>query len=383
MLSHIFVFEPKPDLARKLLPEWEHYYGVHEISYFEAMEAALLSRDSGSAVILFNWDKWTNPLLYLQKIRVWHRLIPIVIVSTRISHQLCLAALREQVYTCLPRPLGMSALEGVLTHIFDHYDMLSVRNMYYLSIRKRKFVFNKTLRYQEFQILARQMADRDPYVYPSFSESVFALPLPRLLIVDTDPNTQMEIPTFADRYDVITAETADSALLLAEKFPDTALVILDIDMPGIGEKAFLEALSSALPKAATLVWTASQRKDLAILCFQVGVFDYMSKMDMSVSISSKIETLLQMKWEMDAGGDIALYTRQFLFAAHCRYAFQQGKPVFWSDWHLFFKRTFPENGFQTVMDTPISYDVLNQLGVCGLSLLEPDSSVYPDTFRVT
>jgi CheY-like chemotaxis protein len=380
MMSHLFVFEPKPDFVPKILPLWEHHFVVHEVDSFEAMETALLSLDSGSAVILFNWDKWANPLVYLQKIRVWHRLIPIVIVSARMSYLTCLEALREQVYACLPRPLNLSTVEALLDHVFDNYDMLSLRNMYYLSIRKRKFVFNKTLRYQEFQILARHLATRDAYVYPSVSESVFALPLPLLLIVDTDTNTRNEIASFTDRYAVVIAETAEDALVLAAKHPEISLVLIDVALPGADEKIFLEALSAALPKAATLVWTASQRKDVAVMCFQVGVFEYMSKSDSAVSLASTLDTLLQMKWEMDAGGDIALYTRQFLFAAHCRYAFQQEKPVFWSDWHLFFKRTFPEHAAQTATDTPIPYGVFEQLGLEGLSLLTPDPDAYPDIF---
>lgn len=381
MMSHLFVFEPKQDFAAKLMPMWEHNGVVHGIASFEAMEMALLSRDSGAAVILFNWDKWPSPLLYLQKIRIWHRLIPIVVVSARMPHQTCLDVLREQVYTCLPRPLVLSNLEAVLNHIFDHYDMLSLRNMYYLSIRKRKFVFNKTLRYQEFQILARQLALRESYAYPVFSESVFDLPTPTLLMIDTDPRARLEREALSDQYSIIMAETVEEAVGVAAQNPHVSLVIMDVDMPGAGDKTFLEALGLALPKAGTLVWTASQRKDWAILCFQVGVFDYMSKSDSSVSLASKIETLLQMKWEMDAGGDIALYTRQFLFAAHCRYAFQQGKPVFWSDWHLFFKRTFPENGVQAATDMPIPYGVFEQLGLAGLSVFEPDPAGYPDIFR--
>ena len=376
MMSHLFVFEPKPEFARKLASVWEHHFVIHDVAYFEAMETMLLSSHAGSAVILFNWDKWPNPLVYLQKMRIWHRLIPIVIVSNKLSHAMCLSVLREQVYTCLPRPLNIADLGAVLDQIFDDYEMISLRNMYYLSIRKRKFVFNKTMRYQEFQILAQQLNDRalvPSYVAP---EHVFELPTPVILVIASDHAA--EILAQESVYTVLVAKTPEQAFLLSDR-QDIALVVMDV-LLGVDVALFLKELTETFPKVGVLVWTASQDKGVATACFQVGVFDCLSKLDSDVSLLSKIETLLHMRWEMDASGDIALYTRQFLFAAHCRYAFHQGRPVFWSDWYLFFKRRFPENGFRTATDTPIPYDVFEQLGISGLSVLNPDPVAYPDIF---
>ncbi len=376
MMSHLFVFEPKPEFARKLASVWEHHFVIHDVAYFEAMETMLLSSHAGSAVILFNWDKWPNPLVYLQKMRVWHRLIPIVIVSNKLSHAMCLSVLREQVYTCLPRPLNIADLGAVLDQIFDDYEMISLRNMYYLSIRKRKFVFNKTMRYQEFQILAQQLNGREQVPVYVASEHVFELPKPVLLVIASDHAEDLLAQESV--YTVLVAKTADQALALAAH-QDISLVIMDV-LLGVDTVLFLKELTEKQPEVGVLVWTSSQDTGLAIRCFQVGVFDYLSPLAPGVSLLSKIETLLHMKWEMVSRGDIALYTRQFLFAAHCRYAFHQGRPVFWSDWYLFFKRRFPENGFRTATDTPIPYDVFEQLGISGLSVLNPDPVAYPDIF---
>jgi DNA-binding NtrC family response regulator len=376
MMSHLFIFEPKPDISRKLTPVWEHRFTIHEIDLFPAMEAALLSRDAGSAVIIFNWDKWAKPLAYLQKIRIWHRLIPIVVVSSRMSTQLCLEALREQLYTCLPKPLMIADLGAVLDCIFDDYDMVSLRNMYYLSIRKRKFVFNKTMRYQDFQVLARALDQRETFVPPVVSDVLFALPKPVILVLDRDVQVLSELTSYEDRYTVLVAETADEALLCAAAHPDIALVVIDVALPGMLDA--LISVTMALPKAGVLVWTDSQDRELAITSFQVGVFDYVYKSEAASPLCDDIDRLLQMKWEMDAGGDIALYTRQFLFAAHCRYAFQQRKPVYWSDWYLFFHQKFPEKGFQTAPDTPIPNDIFETLGIAQLSVLAP--TAYPEVF---
>jgi CheY-like chemotaxis protein len=381
MIPHLFVFEPKDDLVRKIVPIWENHFVIQPIADFQAMEAALLSENAGVAVILFNWDKWTDPLQYLQQIRVWHRLIPIVIVATTMPHVFCIAAMRDQTHVCLRRPFVPARVRPVLDAIFDDYDRLSLRNMYYLSIRQRKFVFNKTLRYQTFQRLARSLATRDPWVLDRpMPVSAFEIPKPTLLVLDLDPTPVLDMAQAESRYHVLVAEDAGMALQLAADHPEIDLVIMDVVAPGAAEPAFLTALGEALPKAGVLVWTASQNNALAMQCFQIGIFDYESKTSAEVSLAAKVESLLHMKWEMAAGGDIALYTRQFLFAAHCQYAFQQGKPVFWSDWYVFFKCSFPENTTRMASDLPISAQIFADLGVAGLSVLDPDPVGYPDVF---
>jgi FixJ family two-component response regulator len=380
MISHLFVFEPNPELVRKIMPVWEHHFMMHAIPDFQAMESALLSENAGSAVIVFHWDRWTSPLQLLQKIRVWHRLIPIVVVATRIPHDFCLAALREQVYTFLNHPFVPEKVWPVLDAIFDDYDMLSLRNMYYLSLRQRKFVFNKTLRYQEFQLLAREIATRAPWNGGlPVPVAAFVSPKPVILVLDlTSGPIGESLPE--SRYTVRIAADVSTALHIAVTTPDIAMVIFDVAVSGAAEACFLTALGAALPKAAILVWTASQDIAVAMQCFQIGVFDYINHRSTDVALSSHVETMLQMKGEMEAGGDIALHTRQDLFAHHCQQAFQQGKPVLWSDWYLFFKRGFPENTSRMAADNPISHAIFTRLGVSGLSVLAPDPVDYPDAF---
>ena len=379
MIPHLFVFEPHPELVRKMMPSWENHFVIHGICDFQAMEAALLSENAGFAVIVFHWDKWTNPLQLLQKIRIWHRLIPIVIVATRIPHDFCLAALRCQIYTFLTHPFVPAKVHPVLDAIFDDYDMLSLRNMYYLSIRQRKFVFNKTLRHQELQLLAHALETRAHWDGGAeVPVTAFALPKPLVLVLDTDGSILEGVSE--NSYRVLVAVDVAMALRLAVTTPDIAMVIFDVAAPGAAASDFLVSLGEALPKAAILVWTAFQDNAVAMRCFQIGVFDYVNKKSTDLSLSATVETLLQMKWEMDAGGDISLYTRQFLFASHCQHAFQGGKPVLWSDWYLFFKRGFPENTSRMASDRPISHDVFARLGVAGLSVLEPDPADYPHAF---
>ena len=380
MISHLFVFEPSPELVRKMMPAWEDYFVIHAIPDFQAMEAALLSENAWSAVIVFHWDKWTNPLQLLQKIRVWHRLIPIVVVATRIPHDFCLAALREQVHTFLTHPFVPTKVAPVLMAIFDDYDMLSLRNMYYLSLRQRKCVFNKTLRYQEFQLLARERDARDPWNGgPAVPVAAFVLPKPVILVLDLAAGSILDsVPE--SHYTVLIASDVAMALHLAETRPDIAMVIFDVAVSGAAEAGFLTALGETLPKAAILVWTDSQDTLVAMQCFQIGVFDYLNNRSADVSRSSHIETMLQMKGEMQAGGDIALCIRQALFAQHCQQAFDQGKPVLWSDWYVFFKRGFPDNTVPMASHRPISHAIFTHLGVAGLSVLTPDPVDYPDAF---
>lgn len=378
MLSYVFIFEPKPEVAKKIKPLLEHRFGVREFQNLVTLEEGLLHEDAKQALLIINWDRFSKPLEYLQKIRVWQRLIPIVVVSAKQVHDTCIAILREQVFCYLPKALLPTKLEKILTDIEDDYDMMTLRNMYYLSIRKRKFVFNKTVRYQEFQMAAQSLHHRPTNTQDSpFFETIFALPKPHLWILCRDVSRVSRINAEDDRYTLTHVSTYAMIPFLPETdSPDLLLV----DIADISSEQ-LSMLGRKFPKSALVAWTASQDMSLTVACFQIGIFEWISTKESDVVLNQKIEEALHMKWEMESGGDIALYTRQFLFAAHCRYAFQQKKPVFWSDWFLFFKRGFPESTKKKAANRPIPLEKFLSLGISGLSTFDPTPEEYDSIFE--
>jgi DNA-binding NtrC family response regulator len=100
----------------------------------------------------------------------------------------------------------------------------------------------------------------------------------RILVVDDEYlirwSLQQELAR--DGYEVQTAEDGESALRLArESSPD--LVLLDIQLPGIGGIEVLQRIKAADPETVVIMITAYGMVDTAVAAMKAGAYDYLNK----------------------------------------------------------------------------------------------------------
>ena len=100
----------------------------------------------------------------------------------------------------------------------------------------------------------------------------------RILVVDDEYlirwSLQQELAK--EGYDVTTAEDGESALRqFGENPPD--LVLLDIQLPGMGGIEVLQKLKAAEPEIVVIMITAYGMVDTAVTAMKAGAFDYLNK----------------------------------------------------------------------------------------------------------
>ncbi len=100
----------------------------------------------------------------------------------------------------------------------------------------------------------------------------------RILVVDDEflIRWSLQQDLAKEDYEVITAESGEEALRLAEEqTPD--LVLLDIHLPGIDGIRVLEKLKSANPELPVIMITAFGMVETAVAAMKLGAFDYIAK----------------------------------------------------------------------------------------------------------
>jgi DNA-binding response OmpR family regulator len=99
-----------------------------------------------------------------------------------------------------------------------------------------------------------------------------------VMLVDDDPSIRMSIGEYLrfHGYEVVTAESAEQAILqLDHVTPD--LIILDINMPGMGGMGFLKELEDDVGELPYPVLVFSARDELAYSFARTGVERFLSK----------------------------------------------------------------------------------------------------------
>ncbi len=100
----------------------------------------------------------------------------------------------------------------------------------------------------------------------------------RILVVDDEflIRWSLQQDLAKEDYEVITAESGEEALRLAEEqTPD--LVLLDIHLPGVDGIRVLEKLKSANPELPVIMITAFGMVETAVAAMKLGAFDYIAK----------------------------------------------------------------------------------------------------------
>ncbi|MCI0440498.1 MAG: response regulator, partial [Chloroflexi bacterium] len=101
---------------------------------------------------------------------------------------------------------------------------------------------------------------------------------PRILIVDDDEMLREMLSDFFQPmgYTVRAAPSGESALdLLKEMTFD--LLVVDLQMPGMGGVEFMRRAKSLYPDVRILILTAHSGKESAIQALRLGVSDYLEK----------------------------------------------------------------------------------------------------------
>jgi DNA-binding NtrC family response regulator len=100
----------------------------------------------------------------------------------------------------------------------------------------------------------------------------------RILVVDDEYlirwSLQQELAK--DGYEVGTAEDGESALRLVRESPPE-LVLLDIQLPGIGGIEVLQKIKAVEPEVVVIMITAYGMVDTAVAAMKAGAFDYLNK----------------------------------------------------------------------------------------------------------
>jgi len=118
--------------------------------------------------------------------------------------------------------------------------------------------------------------------------------LDKILVVDDEAGILHSFKKFLGRYDyeVITASSGEEAVKQAEKeLP--ALVIMDINMPGMDGLETLQKLKSIHPSLAAIIMTAFSTSEKAITAMKYGAYDYITKPADNVQLISLVEKAIE------------------------------------------------------------------------------------------
>jgi DNA-binding NtrC family response regulator len=103
-------------------------------------------------------------------------------------------------------------------------------------------------------------------------------PLPPVLVVDDEKNMRRSLQTMLgdEGYAVLTAESAEAALVLLEKEP-CFMVVTDARLGGMSGYDFLAKIKARWPDLPSLMITAYATPKLAVEAIKAGAMDYLSK----------------------------------------------------------------------------------------------------------
>ncbi len=128
-----------------------------------------------------------------------------------------------------------------------------------------------------------------------------------LLLVDDDPNIRMMLGDFlvASGYEVTTAESGEAALIcMTEHLPN--LVILDMGMPGMGGKGFLERITDRHGRTRVPVLVLTARGDMAEFFANKQIGGFITKPADPDELLAEIQSILFLASDLPQGETMIL-----------------------------------------------------------------------------
>jgi two-component system, OmpR family, KDP operon response regulator KdpE len=110
------------------------------------------------------------------------------------------------------------------------------------------------------------------------SQSTSSILVSSILVVDDDPTFRqgLRVSLKSSGYDVDVARNAEQALEYVRQRP-VDIVLLDINMPGIGGVEACRRIRAAAPQAGILMLTVRDTEDDKVLALEAGADDYVTK----------------------------------------------------------------------------------------------------------
>ena len=101
----------------------------------------------------------------------------------------------------------------------------------------------------------------------------------RILIVDDDPGLLAGlVRNLGERFDIVTAESGEAALLKFQEDAPFSVILSDIRMPGMGGVKFLQRVKEIAPNAVRMVLTGFADERAAVdLINSANVFRFLDK----------------------------------------------------------------------------------------------------------
>ncbi len=128
-----------------------------------------------------------------------------------------------------------------------------------------------------------------------------------LLLVDDDPNIRMMLGDFlvAAGYEVTTADSGEAALkCMTEHLPN--LIILDMGMPGMGGKGFLERITDRLGRTRVPVLVLTARSDMAEFFANKQIGGFITKPADPDELLAEIQSILFVASDLPQGDTMIL-----------------------------------------------------------------------------
>jgi CheY-like chemotaxis protein len=241
----VLIADDEPEI-REMLGEFLNLRGFETLEAANGLEALLqVKRHIPDAVLLDLRMPRLGGIDALKRIHAFNAAIKVIVITAEADSQLHEQALERGAHAVLPKPVDLSAM---------------------LTALKGD---------------PPATAPGDPVAAapaPGPDHAVSTRSAPCVLVVDDVPEVRELLCDFLAlrQYRVATAEDGASAVrLVAETAP--AVILLDIDMPGLNGVDALPTLKALAPDTAVIMVSGTTQLETAKRALAAGAFDYVTK----------------------------------------------------------------------------------------------------------
>src|SRR5579875_1447573 len=150
----------------------------------------------------------------------------------------------------------------------------------------------------------------------------------RLLVVDDEPAIRRALRTTLQElgFEVIEASRGEEALHLVRSHPFD-VVLLDLNMPGIGGMKTLERLRSSCPRLPILILTVRDEEHDKVDALEMGADDYITKPFSMRECVARIRAAVRRAKAPDKPGNAPLEVGDIRLLPEQRMVYKGGQPV--------------------------------------------------------
>jgi CheY-like chemotaxis protein len=120
---------------------------------------------------------------------------------------------------------------------------------------------------------------------------------PRILVVDDDEEARILVKTLLQNegFETQEAENGHSAMDILKEDSDFSLVVLDLSMPGMGGREFLNTIRGSVDTAAlpVLIRTGSEAEEDEAELLEAGADDYLTKSAGAARFLARVKAIIR------------------------------------------------------------------------------------------